>query len=753
MSNGGNSIQRETVFFGIMKNFIWRNEKNGSSFFLLQTKQPLFLENMYSKKEVKKTNGEDVVWYTMSCDGTKCTVPYFPRETPVMVKGYFNQNGNAGYSWNLVISEIRESSMDDTTTIEYLASETFPGVSYGDAVKIVGNFGADIFSFVKDDVNAIKKIVQATDLPEQCVERMVKLIKVTTAERELFKFLNPLGISYSVAAKAIKFYGANAFNVLKKATYRAGKRLGLSFADCDKIAKEFGYYFTDERRLERAVSEACEALASCGHVWFEQKDFYDNVNRILYTETFKETVPRSVLVMNTKKYLTGFTKDGIQCFYNIDLFKAEEEIANHIRRLSLNAEKCPYYPELLDIASKACGMKFGKQQSEAFPNLLASKGVKILTGGPGTGKTTTLKGLLIAYLTMYPETKVCLVAPTGRAAQRMSESTEMPAVTIHRACNIRPYGIDEISHKDASNPLDADLIVCDEVSMCSVEIARILLGAVKTGASVWFIGDVHQLESVGAGAVLHDCLKASGDLIARTMLTEVFRQKGGSPIIENANRINNGDTNLQWCDDFQYFHTKNEEETLEIIKQLSKEHFDPENPFSCQILCPARKGLSGIDNCNIVLQEMLNPAKKGQYLSYGQTKFRVGDKIIMTNNNYDENCLYFNGDIGVIKRIEQKGLVVDIRGAELLLERSSLDDIRLSYGMTIHKSQGSEFPVVICVMPMNPSNMLVRNLLYTAVTRAKKKVYIINEGSAMETAIKVDKSGSRQTTLGDRLQH
>ncbi len=745
--------QKENVFYGVFKRFLWRNEKSGASFFLFQTKHCLLLEQMYSKKEIKKDRGTstETTWYTVSCNATKCHTPYYQTDTPVKVKGYFNVEDKNQYGWDFVISGIEEAVEDETATIEYLSSDSFPGITYESAVKIVGTFGADIFHFISCDTQAIQKLIKTTELPEKVITRMVKTIQTTVAERELFGILNPLGISYSHTARAVKIYAENAIKALSNSPYRAGKRIGLSFVECDRLALYFKFRASDERRIDAAVHEATIKLGNEGHVWYEQSVFYNRVNSILRTESYSERIPSSIIITATRRSMTGFRYKGKQCFYNNDLYKSEENIAAHIKRLSIGAEKTPYSSSLIEYAEAACGIKYGKQQRDAFPNLLSQKGFKILTGGPGTGKTTTVKGLILGYQKMYPDDKVALCAPTGRAAQRMTESTGMTAVTMHRLCDYKPFG-EGVSYKDASNPIDADLIVIDEISMADIVIMEILLGAVKPGASVWIIGDIHQLESVGAGAILHDCLMAPSTLIARQMLTEVFRQKGGSPIIENAMRINDGNTELEVCEDFQIINTKSEEESLEVIKDLCQKLYNPDNPFETQILCPARKGISGIDNCNIVLQELLNPKKKGQYMVYGKTQFRVNDKIIMTNNNYDETCLYFNGDIGVIKRIEDKGLVVDIRNEELLLERSAMEDIRLSYGITIHKSQGSEFPYVIVVMPMNPSNMLVRNLLYTAVTRAKKKVYIINEGSAMKTAIKVDKSDARNTTLAGRLK-
>jgi exodeoxyribonuclease V alpha subunit len=339
---------------------------------------------------------------------------------------------------------------------------------------------------------------------------------------------------------------------------------------------------------------------------------------------------------------------------------------------------------------------------------------------------------------MYPKHKIALCAPTGRAAQRMSESTGMEATTVHRLLDYRPYG-DTPSCKDRNNPIDADFIIVDEVSMTDIALFDMLLEAVKDNTMVLLVGDIHQLESVGPGAVLRDLLECSSTIIPRIMLTEVFRQKGGSPIIENAMRINDGNIHMVEAPEFKIIKTKCPEQSLEVIQRLMHEMYDPRNPFETQILCPARKGLAGINNLNTVLQRQLNPSN--QCLHFGQTEFRPNDKILMTENNYEAG--YYNGDIGIIKTITPSGILVDIRDQDFLIPKSELHNMRLSYGLTIHKSQGSEFKNVIVSMPMDPPGMLVRNLFYTGVTRAKKNVIIVNEGTSMQTSIKVANEGSR----------
>ena len=325
---------------------------------------------------------------------------------------------------------------------------------------------------------------------------------------------------------------------------------------------------------------------------------------------------------------------------------------------------------------------------------------------------------------------------------------------MHRLLDLKPYG-DTTVCKDSSDPIDADLIVVDEMSMINIEVFDLLLEAIKTGTTLVLVGDINQLESVGAGAVLHDLLEAPESLIPRTMLTDVFRQKGDSSIISNAIRINAGITTLDERPDFQVIHTKSAEESLEQVKSLMKKLYNPEEPFSTQILCPARKGISGVENMNIALQALLNPQTKG--ITYGSIKYRLNDKVMFYKNNYSISSYegeigLYNGDIGKIVKVSESGLTVNVRNSHYEITRDLMDNLGLSYAMTIHKSQGSEFSCIIVVMPAEPTNMLVRNLFYTAVTRAKKKVYVIDESYAMETSIRIAKAGKRLTNLAEYLK-
>lgn len=736
----------ECVFYGYFLRFLWRNEKTGNSFFQISTKQKLILEQQYHKKSVirNRETKEDIAWYTINCDGSKFCTPCYAEKTPVRITGYFLNERQSEYSWDFYITSIQEASASETVTIEYLASDAFPGITYENAVTIVRYHGADIFSFIQQE-NAAKQIQEETGMAAGTVKDMIQTIGETAAERRLFEFLGPLGVPYPFCAKAVKLYGTEAEDVIRTNPHKIGMKMGLSFRLCDHISKAIGYSCNYNGRLRAAARETLKLIGNEGHVWCSQSEYYNTLSRVLNTGSYDSDISLVNFLSTTSNIIGMRTYQEEQIFYSRNLYVAESRIAKNILRLAaVSGETQGWDPNLIAYAERACKMSYGLQQRQAFTTVLDRRGIKVINGGPGTGKTSTIKGILMVYQRLYPDHVIKLCAPTGRAAQRLSESTGMEASTVHRLLDYRPYG-DSHTHKDVNNPIQADLIVVDETSMMFIELFDIFLAAVKTGTTLIFVGDINQLESVGAGSILSDLLQMPNDIVHKCTLTDVFRQKGGSPIIENSIRINQGITDLVTNDDFRIINTKNEEESLETVLKLSSSLYNAENPFETQILCPAKKGLAGITNLNTALQKLLNPGKKG--LQYGNTLFRVHDKIMMIQNNYNSDANYFNGDIGVIKEIGASEVVAEIRDERYTIKRQQLDEMCLSYGMTIHKSQGSEFKNIIVVMPMEPHSMLTRNLFNTAVTRAKEKVFVVNEGTAMETAIKTGKSCRRRTTL------
>jgi len=329
----------------------------------------------------------------------------------------------------------------------------------------------------------------------------------------------------------------------------------------------------------------------------------------------------------------------------------------------------------------------------------------------------------------------------------MSECTGESATTIHRLLEYAPFGND-VTHRNENNPLEGDFFIVDETSMIDIEIANIFLSAVPSGALVLFVGDIDQLPSVGPGNVLSDML--ASDAIPKVQLKTVYRQGLQSPIIQNAYRINNGVCAFIENDEYSTINVSNEDDISVYSIMYALHLWNPHNLFELQFLCPTRKGKNGVYALNTLLQNLLNPAsgeKKEQ--RHGSKTFRVGDKVVLLSNNY--NVGYYNGDLGIIQDVSLEGIVIKLSTKTFVLPQDNIDDLELAYAMTIHRSQGSEFRNVVVVLPANPSNMLKRNLLYTAVTRAKKRVLVLAEPTAVEVSVNTSDTGVRYSRLKERL--
>lgn len=706
---------------GTYENTINRNEKNGWTRFTIRSKDECLYRNRYG---------------SILCVGN---IPHYNKGMPLKLTGVWETNN---YGTFLNVSHVKESSDNETVTIEYLTG-LIPGLGKNTAIKIVKEFGADIFSFVqtKDAENKIKEL-----LPNINAEKLLYAIKNNIEQRKIYEYIVKYGGSYPTAVKISKNYGKNALTKLKNNPYKIGLPNGLSVEICDTIAFNEGMFIYDKKRIDSLVYEAILSLGLSGHTYVTLKMIYDRINYLTKNSVYGESIPAVIIAksISSHKKIVMEKGDPIR-IYSKTNWIYETAICQHVNRLINSSINNPYREEYISEIEAKLNITYGKKQREAF-SLLKTTGIKILTGGPGTGKTTEIRGFIKLYEKMYPNNKIALCAPTGRAAQRASEATGIPALTIHRLLEFTPFGKD-YNHKTLADPIDADMIIVDEVSMADNEIMAKLLGAIKNQSLVILVGDENQLESVGPGNILHDFI--SSDKIEVCRLDEIYRQEYDSLIINNGRKINKGNVCLSSGEEFEIYSVKSPEEAKKKLIENIKKYHKSEDLYYTHILTPVKKTMLGVYEINKIMQDILNNRK--EKLDYGFTSFKIGDKIMMLRNNYEKG--YFNGDIGVVKEINENGLKIVLNNGPIQIEREDLEDIMLCYASSVHKSQGSEFPVTIVILPENPSIMLKRRILYTAITRAKEKVIIIAVNNALRTAIWNKKEYKRNTGLYEKLKN
>ncbi len=711
--------------YGVYEKTLKRDEKNAFTCFSLKVSEPLKEKNRYG------------------CIICYAHIPLFPQGIPVCVEGDWEENERGKV---FVVSSINEEPWDKASTVIYLASSC-KGISYKTARKIVDLYGKELFTHMRSTDFAYELSNKIKHLNVETAVKLCDSIATTSAQRELFNFLFRFGVAYPNALKLFNEYGLSAKQEICKNPYEIGMKHGLTFRQCDEIAKNEHFSAASHPRLCAAIVACLERNVTAGHTYMYQQALQDAV-KDLFEKTSGELMPDSVIVSglhNNKNLQLEF--DELNRVFLKRIRVAEIMVAMQIRRLMTSGVELPFSETLIEKCENECNIRYASQQKEAF-SCLKKSGLAIITGGPGTGKTTTINGIISAYEKMFPNNKISLCAPTGRAAQRMTESTGKEAVTIHKLLDYRPFGESGVIHKTTDNPIDADCIVVDEASMLDIELASIFFSAIRSGTLVLLVGDVNQLPSVGAGDVLNDLINS--ERIPVFQLKTVYRQAAQSPIVMNANYINCGECELMKNDEFQMiFKEQAEDMAGEIVKAVKKYH-NFSNPFETQVLAPTHKGPAGVTALNTSLQDLLNPHKQNELeIKYGNKTYRKNDKVIMLVNNYDKG--YFNGDIGYVKKITESSMLVSLFDRDVEITRDLMDEINLAYALTIHKSQGSEFRNVIISLPYKPAIMLKRNLLYTGITRAKEKVIVVSEYGAVDKAIKTKETGKRRTRLLTRL--
>lgn len=688
--------------------------------------------------------------------GTKATVPVVGttgplREgDPIEVVGDWHRDPRFGLQFkSQQILQVHPTS--EKGILNYLSSGRIKGIGPRWAKKLVAKFGKKVFEVLEENP---EKFLEIPGMGEKKLQRILDSWQEQRAMQDIMVFLQTHNIGPTRAYQIYKKYRNQAITRITENPYRLCMDFtGIGFKIADSVAASLGISSDSPMRAHAGVIHVLQDMATNGHCAATKAALHTkaqdllNIPDAVVEEALRRCVEEKLLVRESFR-----GEDLIALNF---LHRAEKGIAQHVARLTLGlAPAWGYLPidAVLDKAEAQTGLELGTSQREAVKMAFSNK-VCIITGGPGTGKTTILKTIL-AGLKEKPEIRVALCAPTGRAAKRMQETTGMEAKTIHRTLEYGPGGSFQ---RNTENPLDVDLVVVDEGSMPDVSLTYHLFKAIPDHASVIMLGDIDQLPSVGPGSVLKDMI-ASG-VVPTKRLTDIYRQAQDSQIVVNAHRINQGlppvMIRTETPNDFYIFSDDTPEAIQESVLNLVSSQiprrfgFDPIEDI--QVLVPMHKGPLGTRELNIELQKRLNPPQGPCIKRFGMT-YAKGDKILQTVNNYEKEV--FNGDIGRIVEIdEEEGLVrVSFDGRLVEYELPELEEISLAYATTIHKSQGSEYPAV--VMPLSTQHyvMLERNLLYTGITRGKQLVVLNAQPKALTRAIQTVRAKERKTTLAGRLQ-
>ena len=623
---------------------------------------------------------------------------------------------------------------------KYLGSGLVKGIGPKFAQLIVSRFGLDTIEIIETD---IKRLYEVPGIGQKRVEKIAESWEKQKDIKNVMLFLQGYGVSTAYAAKIYRQYGKESIDTVKTNPYKLADDIwGIGFKTADTIASKMGYEKNDLRRLKSGVKYTLNHMAEEGNVYAEEEQLVKSAIELLDAD--EAPVRQAISEMLQSEDLIA----DAEAIYMPPFYYAEVGTANRLNKL-LDCVEGSLFNIIPDISviSKQTGIEYDEVQAEAIREAVSSK-VMVLTGGPGTGKTTTTQGIIAALKAMG--LRILLAAPTGRAAKRMSEATGMEAKTIHRLLEYNPK--DGYKRND-DNPLEGDALIVDECSMIDLLLMNNLMKAIPAGMRLVLVGDIDQLPSVGAGNVLRDIIDSKRIPVIR--LTRIFRQAQESRIVMSAHAINKGvfpDTSNGKNTDFFFIQQEDPEQAVDTIVKLVKERLPNayKRPTSdIQVLTPMQRGVVGAANLNMALQTVLNPGQVS--LNRSGYSFRQGDRVMQLRNNYDKEV--FNGDLGYIERVdmEDRTLFVCFDGRTVEYDVSELDELTLAYATTIHKSQGSEYPIVVMPVLMTHYVMLQRNLIYTGITRAKKICVLVGTKKALSFAIRNLSVLKRNTKLKERL--
>lgn len=734
---------------GYIDHIIFRNEDNG-----------------YTVLVLKGTEGDDE---ELTCVGT---FPVISQGATIEASGNFINHHIYGKQFQ--ITSFIEKMPEDAMAMErYLGSGAIKGIGAALAARIVRRFGADTLRIVEEEP---ERLAEIKGISEKKAREIAAQMEEKADMRKAMMFLQKYGISLNLGAKIYQKYGDSVYSVLQENPYRLADDIsGVGFKIADEIAGRIGIHTDSDYRIKSGMMYTLLQATGEGHVYLPKEELFRRSSELLGVDA--SYMEKHLMDLSMERKVIQKEEGEMVLVYPSRFYYLELNTARMLRELNID---CPedeaFVQRRIAQIEKETGTTLDEMQKKAVTEA-AGHGLFILTGGPGTGKTTTINAIIRFFEGEGSELR--LAAPTGRAAKRMTEATGYEAQTIHRLLELNGMPEEERQgqavhfERNAENPLEADVIIIDEMSMVDIQLMHSLLLAVTAGTRLILVGDENQLPSVGPGNVLRDIIRSGEFPVVE--LKKIFRQASESDIVVNAHKINRGEqvTLSNKSSDFFFLKRQDADIIIRVVIALIQEklpRYVEAKPFDIQVLTPMRKGLLGVERLNQILQRYLNPpdpSKKEK--EYGQGLFREGDKVMQIRNNYqleweirgrygipvDKGVGVFNGDTGILKTINEFSETAEVefedgRCAEYSFKQ--LEELELAYAVTIHKSQGSEYPAVVIPLLSGPRMLLNRNLLYTAVTRARRCVTIVGSEETFREMIKNEKQQRRYSSLDIRLK-
>lgn len=674
------------------------------------------------------------------------------------------------YGRQFKVDAFEEKAPEDEEAIErYLGSGAIKGVGLALAARIVRRFKEDTFRIIEEEP---ERLAEIKGISERKAMEIADQVNEKRDLRQAMIFLQQYGITMNLAVKVYQAYGQEVYGIIKENPYRLADDIeGVGFRTADEIAARVGIRMDSDFRIRSGILYVLLQASGEGHTYLPEGELTARTKQLLEVDEGQIEKQYMDLAIE-RKIIMKQSGDGQTQIYAASFYYMEANTATMLKQLNVNYDVPDIEIEQrIRNIEKQTGMELDEHQVTAVKEAVRN-GLLIITGGPGTGKTTTIN-TIIKYFELEGM-DIFLAAPTGRAAKRMSETTGFEARTVHRMLELNG-GMDGKAgfERNEQNPLETDVVIVDEMSMVDITLMHSLLKAVAVGTRLILVGDVNQLPSVGPGSVLRDIIQSHECNVV--MLTKIFRQASTSDIIVNAHKINHGEevTLDNKSMDFFFLKRYDADVIINVMLQLVKQKlpkFVDATPYDIQILTPMRKGLLGVERLNGILQQYMNPpSQQKREKEHGDAIFREGDKIMQTRNNYqleweirtkfglsvDKGTGVFNGDMGIIREINDFAETMTVEfdeGRMVEYPYKLLDELELAYAITIHKSQGSEYPAVVIPLLSGPAMLMNRNLLYTAVTRARKCVTLVGNEATFAQMVQNTAQQKRYSGLCDRLR-